>query len=299
MDIDSLVERNVTIAAPFSLAATCGPVAWVAHRSPRHAWRDGTLTWVGWDGGRVAWRAVRQWSTDEIVIKGSLVEQDADEEWGRKVLGSARILPSFDDQTLAELATRFAGMRPYSDGSLFDGLVTAIVGQSISVAAAAVTQARLAALFAPAVWIDGREYRPLPRSDQLAESSPALVRRSGVTMRRAEALVHAGRAMVAGELPGDEDARRDPAACTTALRALPLVGRWTAESALLWGVGAPDAYPTGDVALLRAARHAYERPELTMRELDAIAEGWTPARGLAARLLWTGLFGGAGETEDP
>ena len=35
------------------------------------------------------------------------------------------------------------------------------------------------------------------------------------------------------------------------------------------------------------------------RELDAIAEGWTPARGLAARLLWTGLFGGAGETEDP
>src|SRR3712207_6971184 len=43
---------------------------------------------------------------------------------------------------------------------------------------------------------------------------------------------------------------------------------WTAESTLLWGLGAADAFPTGDVALLRAARVAYGRPELDLRGLE-------------------------------
>jgi 3-methyladenine DNA glycosylase/8-oxoguanine DNA glycosylase len=81
--------------------------------------------------------------------------------------------------------------------------------------------------------------------------------------------------------------------------ALPLVGRWTAESVVLWGIGAPDAHPTGDVALLRAARAAYGRPELTLKELDVLAEQWRPARGLAARLLWTELFGPAPHPHPP
>ncbi len=72
---------------------------------------------------------------------------------------------------------------------------------------------------------------------------------------------------------------------------LPAVGPWTANSALLWGVGAPDAHPTGDVALLRAARAAFANPDLDLKGLDHRAETWRPARGWAARLLWTGLLG--------
>lgn len=83
------------------------------------------------------------------------------------------------------------------------------------------------------------------------------------------------------------------------LMKLPLVGRWTAESVVLWGVGAPNAHPTGDVALLRAARLAYERPDLTLKDLDVLAEQWQSARGLAARLLWTDLFGPAPDPTRP
>jgi AraC family transcriptional regulator of adaptative response / DNA-3-methyladenine glycosylase II len=168
----------------------------------------------------------------------------------------------FNDPVVQALAGRFPGLRPYCDGSLFDGIVTAIVGQSISVAAAAVTQARLAALFAPPLVIGDREYFPLPRPDQLASATPALIRQSGVTMRRAEALGHAARALLDDQLPDDGQARRDPEGASRALQALPLVGRWTAESALLWGIGAPEAYPTGDIALLRAARQAYAQPAM-------------------------------------
>jgi 3-methyladenine DNA glycosylase/8-oxoguanine DNA glycosylase len=140
---------------------------------------------------------------------------------------------------------------------------------------------------------------PLPRADQLADASVELIRASGVTWKRAEAIRHAAREMIAGNLPGDEAARQDPEETVRALIALPLVGRWTAESIVLWGTGAPNAHPTGDVALLRAAKAAYDRPELTLKELDVLAEQWQPARGLAARLLWTEFFGPAPEPVVP
>lgn len=285
--------RRLAVARPFSLAVTCGPAAWVGHRSPRQAWRAGVLTWVGWEDDRVVWRRARQVAPEHIDITSTSPAGDA--EWGRRVLGLDCPSPSFADPVLAGLATRFAGLRPLCDGSLFDGLVTAIVGQSISVAAAATVQGRLAASFAQPVLLDDRAFVPLPTAAQLAEAPVALVRASGVTWRRAEAIVAAAKAQMAREMPTDDEARADPDGAMIRLRALPLVGRWTAESALLWGIGAPDAHPSGDVALLRAARLAYDNPGLSMKDLDALAETWRPARGLAARMLWTALLGPAPE----
>lgn len=283
--------RRLTVDRPFSLAVTCGPAAWVGHRSSRQAWRDGALTWIGWEDDRVVWRRARQLDDTHLDITSSAPDGAA--EWGRRVLGLSVPLPPFADPVLSRLAARYAGLRPLCDGSLFDGLVTAIVGQSISVAAAATVQGRLAASFAQPVRLDDRAFVPLPTAAQLADAPVALVRESGVTWKRAEAIVAAARAQVAGELPSDGEARADPDAAMGRLRALPLVGRWTAESALLWGIGAPDAHPAGDVALLRAARLAYGDPGLTMKDLDVLAESWRPARGLAARLLWTALLGPA------
>lgn len=287
-------RRSLAVPAPFSLAVTCGPVHWTTGRSPRHGWHGGQLTWAGWEGDQIAWRAVRQGDGPGLDITGN-GDPNQDAAWGRAVLGTAIPLPRYDDPVIDRLARRFPGLHPYCDGSVFDGIVTAIVGQSISVAAAAVTQAKLAALFGEAVTIDGHPYRPLPRPDQLAEASEELIRASGVTWKRAGAIRFAAHEHLAGNLPSNQFARERPEATVIELMKLPLVGRWTAESAVLWGVGAPNAHPSGDVALLRAARLAYARPELTLKDLDVLAEQWQPARGLAARLLWTALFGPAPE----
>ncbi len=284
--------RTLSVPEPFSLATTCGPVHWTTGRSPRHRWHEGALTWIGWEGDQVAWRTARQVDADQMDITGTGAPA-LDAEWGRAVLGTGIALPRYDDPVIAAIAERFPGLRPYCDGSVFDGIVTALVGQSISVAAAAVTQAKLAALFAGPVLIDGQAHRPLPHPEQLAGSTDELIRASGVTWKRAAAIRFAAQEWLAGNLPSDHFAREQPEATVAELMKLPLVGRWTAESVVLWGVGAPNAHPTGDVALRRAARQSYERPELTLNELDVLAEQWQPARGLAARLLWTELFGPA------
>jgi 3-methyladenine DNA glycosylase/8-oxoguanine DNA glycosylase len=287
-----VINGHLPVPDAFSLTQTCGPVAWVGERSPRHRWANGTLTWIGWDDGRIAWRQCRQRQNGMLDITGT-APQARDGEWASAVLGIGGTMPDFPDPVMNELAGQFPGLRAYCDGSLFDGIVTSIVGQSISVAAAAVTQAKLATSFAELTEIDGRAFRPLPSAWQLAEASLALIRASGVTWKRAEGIQYAARQQIAGALPSDAAARERPDDAVRALMELPLVGRWTAESAVLWGIGAPDAHPTGDIALLRATRQAYGNQDLTLKDLDRLSDSWRPGRGIAARLLWTALFGTA------
>ncbi len=288
---DPAARRTLTTlgGGPFSLAQTCGPVAWGGGRWPNVDWIDGALLWVGWEGEEAVWRRARDGGAGTVSVEGG-AHPEFDPAWGRSVLGMGEACPNVADEVPAALRLRFPGLRAFAYGSLFDGVVSSIVGQSISVASAAVTGRRLAALFHPGLAVLGRTFWPLPRADQLAHATPALVRTSGVTWRRADALVAAGRAFA-----NDEGgvATRSADELRRWLRGLPLVGPWTAESALLWGLGDGDAYPTGDVALLRAACVAYGRPGLEMKGLDRLAEGWRPHRGWVARLLWTALLGTA------
>lgn len=285
-------ERQISVDATFSLRETCGPAAWVGERSPRQRWSNRTLTWVGREAGISVWRKVSQPKAGELIVTGT-AEPARDEAWLNDVLGLSTHLPSFSDPLIDALARQFPGLRPMSDGGLFEGLITAIVGQSISVAAAAVTQSKLCAMFDGSLELDGRRFSPLPTVEELAASTPDFIKSCGVTGKRAVAIVTASQRFVAGEFPNNAWARAHPDETTTLLLSLPGVGRWTAESTLLWGLGTANAHPTNDIALLRAARRAFKRPEMTLRDLDVLAEAWRPARALAARLLWTDLLGPA------
>ncbi len=285
------MHRIMFIPAPFSLADTCAPVGWASGRWAGQDWIDGRLIWVGWEEGLVVHRRV--WADDlegRLLIGGDASER-SDWDWAARVLGIERQMPELADPVLQGIAARHPGLRPHASGSLFEGLVDSIVGQSITVLAAAVVSARLASYFHPGIELDGRIFWPSPRPDDLANADPARLRRTGVTWKRAEALVAAGQAAVDGRLPEPDTAPLDDVRAV--LRKLPLVGPWTAESALLWGTGEDDAFPTGDVALLRAARLAYGKPELTMKELDTRSKEWSGYRAWAARLLWLDLFGSA------
>jgi DNA-3-methyladenine glycosylase II len=71
------------------------------------------------------------------------------------------------------------------------------------------------------------------------------------------------------------------------LTAVPGVGPWTADVYLLFSAGHPDIFPARDVALQSAVGHALglaTRPD--EKSLIAIAESWSPWRGVAARLFW-------------
>jgi len=250
------------------------------------------MSWAGWDESELVWRRVTAAGERSLMIEGSAAA-DNDRRWLAVTLAVRQQCPVFDDPTLEGLRRRFSSLGVYAAGSLYEGVIASIIGQSISVSAAAIVEQRFAALFNPPIDIANRPRWPLPRADQLAIAEPAIVRQSGVTRRRAEALIKTGQAFTTGEIPtmtSDPDAIDN---VRRSLLAISTIRSWTVESAFLWGVGWSDAYPLNDVALLRAARQAYRLPTMTMGDLNQQSEHWRPNRGWASRLLWTALLGTA------
>ena len=178
---------------------------------------------------------------------------------------------------LAELDPRFAEalaltgelpLRRKKDG--FETLFSAIVSQQVSVASANAIWARLksARLTGP---------RKIKAASDEELSACGLSRQK---MRYARELAEAG--------INFKDLRDRPnEEVVTTLVQVPGIGAWTAEIYAMFSLGRADVFAPGDLALQEAARVLFDldkRP--TEKELRAMAEAWSPWRGVAARLLW-------------
>ena len=99
-------------------------------------------------------------------------------------------------------------------------------------------------------------------------------------------------AQVEGRVDLDDLSGLNDAQATAALTAIKGVGRWTAETYLMFCEGRTDVFPGGDIALQEAMRWA-DGAEARPNEKQAYvrAEIWRPHRGVAAHLLW-GWYGG-------
>ncbi|MDQ3513932.1 MAG: hypothetical protein M3462_09755, partial [Chloroflexota bacterium] len=214
----------IAVPAGFSLARTCAPVWWSRGRSPDLDWSGG-LVWVGHGPDGIVRRRATV-VTGTLLITGDASESDT--AWAHDVLGVRALTALGDDPTIARLAARHPGTHAFAYGSLYAGLLTSIIGQGVSVAAAATFQARLARSLSPPVSVagDDRQYWPLPSAHDIADADPATVRACGVTGRRAEALVAMARHAAAGDLPATGAALDDPVATEQTLRELHLVGPW-------------------------------------------------------------------------
>lgn len=197
----------------------------------------------------------------------------------------------FTDPVIAFLSVKFPALRPLTDGGLWEGLFTSITGQAVSLHSASAFQRRLCEMLGAQSLSYNRSFWALPAAEAVATTSLERIRSAGLTTRRAQGLIDVAKEVTAGNIPapGAGDADR----WMRELTSLPMVGPWTAASSLLWGVGHVDVYPKGDVALLRAAKFAYDDDGMTMADLDQLSEGWRPQRAIAARLLWTNLLGAA------
>ena len=159
-------------------------------------------------------------------------------------------------------------LRRRPDG--FSQLLSAIVSQQVSVAAAS------------AIWGRLRDARLTgPRKIQWA--SDEALRGAGLSrqkIRYARALAEARINYAAlREAPSD--------AVIATLTEVPGIGVWTAEIYAMFSLGRADVFAPGDLALQEAARILFELSERpSERALRQMAEDWSPWRAVAARLLW-------------
>jgi DNA-3-methyladenine glycosylase II len=157
----------------------------------------------------------------------------------------------------------------------FEGLAWIIVGQQLSTASAAAIWGRLRELYAP------------DSPDQFLALSDEALRGAGLSAGKVRTLRAAATAVVDGTLPLSRLHVRPADEAHSLLTAVKGIGPWTADVYLLFCLGHPDAFPSGDLAVQEAARLAYgleQRP--APKELAGLAERWRPWRGVAAKVLW-------------
>jgi AraC family transcriptional regulator, regulatory protein of adaptative response / DNA-3-methyladenine glycosylase II len=186
------------------------------------------------------------------------------------------------DPLLRRALTRHPGLR--TPGA-WDGLelaVRAVLGQQISVAAASTVAGRIAALFGSAVGGSAGLDRVFPAPVQLAHAE---IERAGVMKSRAETIRRLAAAVASGAI---SFANGDSAQTVERLRALPGIGDWTAQYIAMRALGEPDAFPSGDLVLRRAAGAR------SARDLDQRASAWRPWRAYAVMALWQDTRDGAG-----
>ncbi len=156
----------------------------------------------------------------------------------------------------------------------FAGLAAIIVAQQVSTASAAAIFDRLEAAFSPLT------------AEAISAASDAELKAVGLSFPKIRGLRALAEA-VSGGLDLTRLGELDAPDAHARLTQVKGVGPWTADIFLLFCLGHPDAFPSGDLALQEAARLAFglkDRPDA--KGLIKLVEHWRPYRGIGARLLW-------------
>jgi DNA-3-methyladenine glycosylase II len=160
----------------------------------------------------------------------------------------------------------------------FGALVSAILGQQISVSAASAIRARLAARFGPEQPISPAGILALSDDDLRAIG---LSRAKSVYVRDLAAKVASGAVDLGAidQLPDEAVIER--------LTQIKGIGRWTAEMFLIFSLGRPDVLPVDDLGFRDGVRRVYALPELPRpADLRARAQPWRPYRSFATWYFW-------------
>ncbi len=188
------------------------------------------------------------------------------------------------DPLLAPLVSARPGLRVPGAWDGFEVAVRAVLGQQITVSAATRLAGKLAATFGSEM-SDAEAPAGLthlfPAAEQLLNQDIAQI---GMPRARGATISN----LAAGNIADPQ--LFDPHQCLeeaiSSLCSLPGIGEWTAQYIAMRCLRESDAFPAGDVALMRALS-VNDAPRIRAAMMLARAEAWRPWRAYAALHLWT------------
>jgi DNA-3-methyladenine glycosylase II len=161
---------------------------------------------------------------------------------------------------------------------LYGALLFQVAGQQLSVAATRRILGRVQAMFG------GR----LPSAAELLAVDPARLREAGFSWRKVGTLRDLAERLTDGRLDADVLSSLSDDELMTELTAIPGIGPWTVQGALLIALQREDVVLPGDLALRKAIQVVYQLGHLpSQQEVLAIAEKWRPYRSLATSYLFS------------
>jgi DNA-3-methyladenine glycosylase II len=164
----------------------------------------------------------------------------------------------------------------------YRGLVRAIIGQQLSVAAAAAVMEKFTALF-PAAF---------PTPQQILASDTDTLRGAGLSGAKVKYVQDLALHIVKGSLQIEQLPELGNTEIIRELTAVKGIGEWTAHMFLIFNLGRLDVLAVGDLGIRNGIKNLYQLSELPDAErITKIAakNHWHPYESVACWYLWQSL----------
>ena len=183
------------------------------------------------------------------------------------------------DPVLAPIINRagLASLEPHTD--YYGALVNSIIGQQLSVKAAAAIKQRLRDMF------DG----DLPSPEQILETDPEALRAIGFSRPKAGYIHDLAQHIVDGRIHFRDIPNQSNEVIISELTDVKGVGEWTVHMFLMFCVGRLDVLPVGDLGIRNSMRKLYGFKDLpTPDQIREVAEKnkWHPYESVASWYVW-------------
>ncbi len=185
------------------------------------------------------------------------------------------------DRRLAPLVEQFRGLKPPRFPTIFEAFVNAIACQQLSLTVGIELLNRLATHCGPTISSAGTEHHAFPGAEDLLRVKAPTFRHLGFSYSKARSLLSLSRDTVGGQFHPEQLQDLDNESVVEESLKLRGVGRWTAEYALLRGLGRLDTFPGDDVgARNRLALWLGRDEPLDYDAVGRAVKRWQPYAGL-------------------
>lgn len=183
------------------------------------------------------------------------------------------------DPILKSKSASWCGLRPVLIGDPFESLLWSIIGQQVNITFAKKLKQTLLRLCNQNLTLANQSYPLPPQPKHILALGEDKLRAHQFSRQKAQYIHIAAQAVAHGTLNFSQ-LRQLPfeQACQNLMQ-IKGIGRWTAESVLMRGLGFPDIVPAGDLGLQTIVGQLYKKGErVSEEEVRTIAETYQPWR---------------------
>ncbi len=182
------------------------------------------------------------------------------------------------DRIIARLIASYPNEVMTNHQNPFSTLVKAIVGQQISIKAAATICQRLESLIGN---FSTEDYLQAKEDD---------LRQCGLSRPKIRYITNVANALESGKLTPATWSTMSDDQIAKQLMSISGIGTWTAQMFLIFHLHRADILPLGDIGLINAIKlHYASGKDLSKSEIKKLAQLWQPYRTVATWYLWRSL----------
>lgn len=197
------------------------------------------------------------------------------------------------DDILKPLVNLFKGLHIPQTLTVYEGLITAIIGQQINTDVASMLRSLIIELYGVSTNINGETFYSFPTPQSIAEIGVEELVNNKFSRRKAEYIHSISEKEATGQINLESTKKMTTEEATETLTCLRGVGPWTIQWLLIRSLGFSDGFPSGDLALQKILGESLNtREKMTSEEALAFSQRWTPYRSWATTFIFAALRNG-------